>query len=147
MIRIAIVGATGRMGTRLLEMTGDSRDVQVVAALAHPSDPRLGQPAGHGHAGLNLAAKTDAAAKHLEYFREWLQAPESGQLLQDRHAAGRGCDMHVPRDLMVALRGFIKREASQESMSNVRAEEKPSHLTGQPVDQALAPAGGRTSER
>ena len=60
MIRIAIVGAAGRMGTRVIETALTDREFEIVAALTVPSDPRLGQPAIPGGTGLTLAADTEA---------------------------------------------------------------------------------------
>jgi 4-hydroxy-tetrahydrodipicolinate reductase len=45
-IRIAINGAAGRMGQRLVALTGNDHDLQVVAAIEHAGHPRLGEDAG-----------------------------------------------------------------------------------------------------
>lgn len=45
-IRIAIHGAAGRMGQRLVALACADRDLKVVAAIDAPHNPRLGQDAG-----------------------------------------------------------------------------------------------------
>lgn len=46
MIRVAISGACGRMGKRLVEFTSSQPDMRVVAALEAPNHPDLGRDAG-----------------------------------------------------------------------------------------------------
>lgn len=45
-LRLAIHGAAGRMGQRLVALAADAVDLQVVAALDSPKHPRLGEDAG-----------------------------------------------------------------------------------------------------
>ncbi|MEX0675738.1 MAG: 4-hydroxy-tetrahydrodipicolinate reductase [Pirellulales bacterium] len=45
-IRIAINGAAGRMGGRLVALASDDADLKIVAALEHASHPKLGADAG-----------------------------------------------------------------------------------------------------
>jgi len=63
-IRIAINGAAGRMGQRLLAMAPADSDLQVVAALEHAQHPQLGQDAGlvagSGTLGVPLTAELPA---------------------------------------------------------------------------------------
>jgi 4-hydroxy-tetrahydrodipicolinate reductase len=56
MIRIAIHGAAGRMGQRLVVLAGQDRDLQLVAALERDRHPQLGRDAGL------LAGSTEAGA-------------------------------------------------------------------------------------
>jgi len=42
MIRIAVVGSSGRMGQSILEHAADSEDQEVVAGVENPSDPAVG---------------------------------------------------------------------------------------------------------
>ena len=51
-VRVAILGATGRMGRSLLRAIHESTEFEVVGALASPESPALGQDAGD-IAGLN----------------------------------------------------------------------------------------------
>ena len=46
MMKIAIAGATGRMGRMLIEAALNSTDAQLVGALEHPAAPQLGEDAG-----------------------------------------------------------------------------------------------------
>ena len=46
MMKIAIAGATGRMGRMLVEAVLNSADAQLVGALEHPAAPQLGEDAG-----------------------------------------------------------------------------------------------------
>ena len=60
MIRIAVAGAVGRMGSRLIEIAHRDAEFDIVAALTLSSDPRLGKPAILDDPDLLLAANTDA---------------------------------------------------------------------------------------
>ena len=44
MTRIAVVGAAGRMGRRLIELAVEDPEFQVTAAIEAPGHPRLGEP-------------------------------------------------------------------------------------------------------
>ena len=46
MMKIAIAGATGRMGKMLIEAVLNTSDAQLVGALEHSSCPQLGEDAG-----------------------------------------------------------------------------------------------------
>jgi len=48
MIRLAVTGAAGRMGRRIIELARERKNLQVVAALEAPGHPQLGQPATTG---------------------------------------------------------------------------------------------------
>ena len=60
MIRIAINGAAGRMGQRLIALAAMDRELSLVAALESPQHPRLGEDvgtlAGSGNLGVPLTA-------------------------------------------------------------------------------------------
>lgn len=43
MVRLAVTGAAGRMGTRIIELAGENPQLQVVAALEAASHPKIGQ--------------------------------------------------------------------------------------------------------
>jgi 4-hydroxy-tetrahydrodipicolinate reductase len=65
-IRIAIHGAAGRMGQRLVALASADRELKVVAAIDTPNNPRLGQDAGLvagvGELGVPLSDKLEVAA-------------------------------------------------------------------------------------
>ena len=46
MARLAILGASGRMGTALIRLIADNKDHELVGALAESGDPALGRDAG-----------------------------------------------------------------------------------------------------
>jgi 4-hydroxy-tetrahydrodipicolinate reductase len=60
MITLAVLGAAGRMGTRVLECAAADEHVRVVAALVRPQDPRLGERRRVGHEVIALSDQTDA---------------------------------------------------------------------------------------
>ncbi|HWB10312.1 MAG TPA: 4-hydroxy-tetrahydrodipicolinate reductase [Pirellulales bacterium] len=64
--KIAIHGAAGRMGQRLVALASVDRDLKVVAAIDAPGNPRLGQDAGLlagvGELGLPLVDKLAVTA-------------------------------------------------------------------------------------
>jgi len=72
MIRVAINGAAGRMGRRLVALASAEDGMQVVAALEQAGHPDLGRDAGElagcGHIGVTLSSEWRAAADVLIDF-------------------------------------------------------------------------------
>ena len=72
MIRIAVNGAAGRMGRRLVALASEEPDLEVVAALECDGHTHLGRDAGElagcGRLDLPLSAEWDAAADVLIDF-------------------------------------------------------------------------------
>ena len=70
-VRVALLGASGRMGQSLLRAIHDSGEFELVGALASPESPALGQDAGDV-AGLSrrfdvkLTANRDSALARAE---------------------------------------------------------------------------------
>ena len=62
-VRIAVLGATGRMGRSLIHAIHDSTEFELVGALASPDSPALGSDAGEV-AGLNRRFGTTVTAEH-----------------------------------------------------------------------------------
>ncbi len=60
MIRLALLGATGRMGTRVLDLLADDDRFQLVAALTTPDDPRLGEQIRVADRSLTVTDACDA---------------------------------------------------------------------------------------
>lgn len=64
MIRVAVTGATGRMGKTLVQAIQESSDLTLAAAFEHPSSAALGadvgELAGVGKLGINIAAMPTA---------------------------------------------------------------------------------------
>ncbi len=77
MTRIAIAGATGRMGKALIEACQQNKDVQLTAAFDHGGCKALGNDAGElagvGHLGIavgsDVAAHTDAFDVLIDFTR------------------------------------------------------------------------------
>jgi 4-hydroxy-tetrahydrodipicolinate reductase len=71
-LRLAVHGAAGRMGQRLVALSSVDRDLTLVAALDAPRHPRLGEDAGEitgvGALGVPLAATLDAPVDVLIDF-------------------------------------------------------------------------------
>ena len=65
MIRVAISGACGRMGKRLVEIASAQEDMEVVGALDAPGHPLLGRDAGElaGVGALGVQVTTDLAVE------------------------------------------------------------------------------------
>ncbi|HUU83871.1 MAG TPA: 4-hydroxy-tetrahydrodipicolinate reductase [Phycisphaerae bacterium] len=61
MIRLAVAGATGQTGSRVVQWAARHPEFKLVAALAAESDPRMGQPAVPDDPTVLLADDTDAA--------------------------------------------------------------------------------------
>lgn len=65
-IRLAISGAAGRMGQRVIALAANEPDIEVVAAIEAPNHPRLGQDAGAiagvSPLGVPLKSTVDVAA-------------------------------------------------------------------------------------
>ena len=60
MIKLALLGATGRMGTRVLHLLADDKRFQLVAALTSSSDPRFGEQIPIADRALTVADTCDA---------------------------------------------------------------------------------------
>ena len=83
-IQVAITGAGGRMGRRLVALGSQIEQLKLVAALTHAGDERLGRDAGElagvGHLGLPLTDTLDASiSPHVvidfsspKGFRNWV---------------------------------------------------------------------------
>lgn len=70
-VRIAIHGAAGRMGQRLVALGSQDEQLRIVACLEHPSHPLLGRDAGRvaggGELDVPLASElTDATAAEID---------------------------------------------------------------------------------
>lgn len=67
MVKVAIIGASGRMGAELIEVVTASEDAKLVAAITHKSSAALGQDVGTYNnkpaIGLTFSSDLTAAAK------------------------------------------------------------------------------------
>lgn len=64
-MKVALHGATGRMGRTLARLCAEATDLEVVGAVAHPEDPNqgrdVGELAGAGVLGVAVSADLDSA--------------------------------------------------------------------------------------
>ncbi|HEX2733944.1 MAG TPA: 4-hydroxy-tetrahydrodipicolinate reductase [Polyangiaceae bacterium] len=64
MIKLALHGATGRMGLTIARLCAESKDIEVVGAVSHPNDPLqgrdLGELAGVGNWGVAVGPDAEA---------------------------------------------------------------------------------------
>lgn len=113
--KIAIHGAAGRMGMRLVALGHADADIKLVAAIDSPSHPRLGKDAGEiagiGCIGLPLAGKLDGAADVVIDFSVPAATESIVPICVDRK---------IP--LVVATTGF---SASQQEMLRAAAKSIP----------------------
>lgn len=69
MIRLAVVGASGRMGKCLIQAAAQTADAELTVAVSRPGSLKIGSDAGEvsgmGHLGV---AVTDNLAAHVEQF-------------------------------------------------------------------------------
>ncbi len=65
MIRIAVAGASGRMGRCILDLAARTSDVEIVAGLVAPSSPEVGQKVHAGGPDILLTDKLEAACDVL----------------------------------------------------------------------------------
>lgn len=68
MIKLAVLGATGRMGECTLALAGSDGRFQVTAALTRSDDPRLGEQVLIGHSAVKVSDTTNAAFDVLVDF-------------------------------------------------------------------------------
>jgi len=60
MIKLAVLGATGRMGSRTIAMLAGDERFELTAALTQPGDPRVGESVECPGRSVPIAATTDA---------------------------------------------------------------------------------------
>ena len=91
--RIAIVGASGRMGLALISAIVDDPDLELAAAVTRADDPALGQDAGAlaGRAALNVRVSTDfsAAVERCDIAIDFSRPEATLQTLRVAAASGR----------------------------------------------------------
>jgi 4-hydroxy-tetrahydrodipicolinate reductase len=78
-LRIAIHGAAGRMGLRLVALAAADKELELVSAIDVPNHPRLGEDvgilAGVGKLGVPLSASIDAGVQVVVDFT----VPKAGE--------------------------------------------------------------------
>jgi 4-hydroxy-tetrahydrodipicolinate reductase len=66
-IRAAVMGPSGRMGRRVLELAEGRKDIQVVAAIDHPQSPLAGQRVGGLQVGTDVAAGLAGCQVYIDF--------------------------------------------------------------------------------
>ncbi|MCP4247355.1 MAG: hypothetical protein GY778_09935, partial [bacterium] len=89
MIRIAVAGATGQTGQRVVNLAGREAGLEVVAALTAENDPWLRQSIGAGGRKLTIATDTDEKFDALPDFPP-PEGPTTGSRPCSRRAAASG---------------------------------------------------------
>lgn len=86
MIRLAIHGATGRMGRAIAKICAGANDVQVVGAIAQASDPLcgqdLGEVAGAGNLGVAISPDVEAGLQGADVVIDFSLPPALRPLLK-----------------------------------------------------------------
>jgi len=89
--RIAIAGASGRMGRTLIDAVLAAPDCRLAAALDMPGSPALGQDAGAyagQHTGVAIRSDLYAALQHARYFIDFTRPEGTMAHLAACEAAG-----------------------------------------------------------
>ena len=82
-IRLAIHGAAGRMGQRLIALASTDKSLKVVAALESPQHPRLGQDAGVIAGVGQLEVPLASVLEGEEHHQMWKRVTEWAPGFQD----------------------------------------------------------------
>ena len=89
--RLAINGAAGRMGVRLVALAHNDPELQVAACLESPQHPRIGEDAGEiagiGNLGIALASSLEAEVEVVIDFSVPSAAATATQACMDRNIA------------------------------------------------------------
>lgn len=84
MVRLAVTGAAGRMGTRIIEMAALEADLEVTAALEAPGHPRVGEPIAKG---VKIVDKLDAS---FDVLIDFTVPSATARFLEMAQNAGKG---------------------------------------------------------
>ncbi len=96
MMKIAIAGASGRMGRMLIEAISNADDAQLVGALDVPGAPALGRDAGEAlglATGVRITSEIGTALAEAEYLIDFTRP--AGTLAHLQVCAGRGVKMII----------------------------------------------------
>jgi len=115
LLRIAVHGAAGRMGSRVIALAREERDMKVVAAIVRPGDPRVGrdlsETAGGEPMGVPISDRLpDGAVDAMVDFSEPDATPALARLCVDRGipmvVATTGLDQDMRAGLREAARSI-----------------------------------------
>ena len=109
MVKIGVLGATGRMGRELIMGCQDRDDMTVGAAIDHPDSPFLGQDSGliaMGSAnGVPVSADLEAVAEHCEVLIDFTRPEVTLSVLP------KCVRLSIP--LVIGTTGFTDAEKSE----------------------------------
>jgi 4-hydroxy-tetrahydrodipicolinate reductase len=92
-MRIAVSGAAGRMGKRILALAHDRSDIEISGALEGPANPALGSDAGEiagiGRLGVPITADVEAVLKECDVLIEFSAPAASVEHVKAAAAAGK----------------------------------------------------------
>jgi 4-hydroxy-tetrahydrodipicolinate reductase len=93
MIKIAIAGASGRMGRSLIEATHQSDGMQLAAAFDRPGSPAIGTDAGDlaglGRLGVVVSDNLTAGLKHFDVLVDFTRPEASLAYLEQCRRGGK----------------------------------------------------------
>lgn len=102
MVRVVVCGATGRMGSRLVQMLRETEGFALAGAIVRPDDPRVGHDAGEatggGITGVLLADRLEPALPKADVVLDFTSA--AGALDHLKLCAGAG------RPIIIGATGF-----------------------------------------
>jgi 4-hydroxy-tetrahydrodipicolinate reductase len=115
MIKVAVTGASGKMGSRIIRLLAESPDLELCAAIERPGHPFIGRDAG-GAAGLGplnvaVSADVDSAVAPADVLIDFTEP--SGAMGQIESAARKG------KAVVIGTTGF-----TEEQLSRIRALSK-----------------------
>lgn len=91
-MKLALHGATGRMGRTVARLAAQSDDIEIVGAACHSEDPNLGQDigvlAGVGNLGVSVGADLAAALLGADVVVDFSLPPALSQLVKTAALAG-----------------------------------------------------------
>jgi 4-hydroxy-tetrahydrodipicolinate reductase len=115
MIKVAVTGASGKMGSRIIRLLAESPDLELCAAIereGHASVGRdAGESAGSGHLGVPVSADFESAVGPADVLIDFTEP--SGAMRRIEAAARKG------KAVVIGTTGF-----SEEQLSRIRALSK-----------------------
>lgn len=109
MLRIAVVGASGRMGQCLVKAAAESGQSQLAVAVSRPGSTALGQDAGAlagiGVLGVEVTDNLAAATEHFDVLIDFTRPESTMQYLETCRQAGKG--------IIIGTTGFSEPEKAE----------------------------------
>lgn len=93
MVRIAVAGASGRMGSCLIQAVSATTQAELAVALSRPESPSVGQDAGElagiGHIGVRVVENLTARVDHFDLLIDFTRPDTSMELLEICRQSGK----------------------------------------------------------